>query len=88
MPQIHLHYDGWLTLPVELRQHLGVVPGNRLEIEVVNHTLVLRSAGHVGLSDPQVQPALATTAAGTESVAVKRRPGRPRKVAAPDVSST
>ena len=40
MPTLKLHYDGWLMLPVGLRQALGLNSGDRLETELVDGTLI------------------------------------------------
>jgi AbrB family looped-hinge helix DNA binding protein len=42
MPTIQMHYDGWLTLPAAARQKLGLGTGDRLELELVGDTVVLR----------------------------------------------
>ena len=41
MTTIKLHYDGWLTLPAGLRQTLGLNSGDRIEVTLVDGTLVL-----------------------------------------------
>ena len=45
MPKIKLHYDGWLALPVSIRQRLGVTTGDELQAEVVGSTLRLTANG-------------------------------------------
>lgn len=44
MPKVRLNYDGWLTLPEAARRTLGVGTGDRLDLEVVGRTVVLRPA--------------------------------------------
>lgn len=91
MPTLKVHYDGWLSLPARLRQALGVNSGDRLEAEVVDGTLVLRTArkarssnkseeGSAGAAIGQepAPPALTAETAATVTPA-KRKPGRPRK---------
>lgn len=44
MPTLKLHYDGWIALPSELRQALGLSSGDRLAAALVDGALVLRPA--------------------------------------------
>ena len=44
MPTLKLHYEGWVSLPAVLRQQLGLNGGNRLEVDLVDGTIVLRPA--------------------------------------------
>jgi bifunctional DNA-binding transcriptional regulator/antitoxin component of YhaV-PrlF toxin-antitoxin module len=45
MPTLKVHYDGWIALPVALRQTLGLNSGDRVEADVIDGALVLRPAG-------------------------------------------
>ncbi|HEX2527174.1 MAG TPA: AbrB/MazE/SpoVT family DNA-binding domain-containing protein [Geminicoccus sp.] len=95
MPTIQLHYDGWLTLPAEARQHLDVTTGDRLEIELTEAGLLLRSAKQAKQTaalEPEaaVAPPAAAPAEPPETVeavtAVAKR-GRPRKALVPDLTT-
>jgi bifunctional DNA-binding transcriptional regulator/antitoxin component of YhaV-PrlF toxin-antitoxin module len=44
MPSLKLHYDGWIALPVSIRQALGLSSGDRIDAELVDGALVLRPA--------------------------------------------
>ena len=44
MPTLKLHYDGWLLLPAALRRQLGLNSGDRLDVQLVDGTIVLRPA--------------------------------------------
>jgi bifunctional DNA-binding transcriptional regulator/antitoxin component of YhaV-PrlF toxin-antitoxin module len=76
LPTIQLQANGWLALPAELRDHLNLTTGDRLEIESTQGALVLRLAGH------GEKPKLTAAPADAMVPAVKRGPGRPRKVVA------
>jgi bifunctional DNA-binding transcriptional regulator/antitoxin component of YhaV-PrlF toxin-antitoxin module len=76
LPTIQLQANGWLALPAELRDHLSLTTGDRLEIESTQGALVLRPAGHGEKAQPTAAPADAVVPV------VKRGPGRPRKVVA------
>ena len=63
MPTVKLHYEGWVSLPSDLRRKLGLNSGDRLEADLVNGTIVLRpatKASHPGPRDDQASdhPAL------------------------------
>ncbi len=93
MPTIQMHYDGWLTLPPAARQKLGLGTGDRLELELVGDTVVLRrarrsSAVKPATTEPEPMPeaeqrpveaAAEEPAAAAPEPVVKRGPGRPRK---------
>jgi AbrB family looped-hinge helix DNA binding protein len=64
MPTLKLHYDGWVALPAAARRQLGLNSGNRLDVALVDGTILLRPAakakrpvGHVGLEDAIDRPA-------------------------------
>ncbi|WP_191059323.1 AbrB/MazE/SpoVT family DNA-binding domain-containing protein [Geminicoccus harenae] len=96
MPTIHLHYDGWLSLPADARKHLDVATGDRLEIEFTQAGLLLRPARQVkSASAPEPEAVLAQPATApveppapvvAEMVAAKRKPGRPRKLVAQELA--
>ena len=44
MPTLKLHYEGWVSLPAALRHRLGLNSGDRLEVDLVDGTIVLRPA--------------------------------------------
>jgi antitoxin component of MazEF toxin-antitoxin module len=85
LPTIQTHYDGWLHLPTEACQQLGIVTGGRLAIEFINGALVLRPVQQGKEAEAAVAPAEAAdaTAEPTDEdarlVTPKRGPGRPRK---------
>lgn len=88
MPTLKLHYDGWIALPVRLRQALGLTSGDRLEAELADGALVLRPVGKTRGSAPAQGAAVPATVQATamlpppaDPVPVRRGPGRPRKVA-------
>ena len=41
MPTLKLHYDGWIALPIVLRQTLGLNTGDRIEVDLVGATHAL-----------------------------------------------
>ncbi len=90
---IQMHYDGWLALPAAVRQKLGVTTGDQLKVEFTGGTVVLRPARRTNAvaadraaSEPEIatEPPVEVTSEPTPTVtpspAVKRGPGRPRKV--------
>ena len=93
MSTIQMRYDGWLTLPAAVRQKLGLGTGDRLELELVGDTVVLRRARRSSAAEPAttepepvpeteqlpVEAAAEEPAAGAPGPVVKRGPGRPRK---------
>jgi bifunctional DNA-binding transcriptional regulator/antitoxin component of YhaV-PrlF toxin-antitoxin module len=89
MAMLRLHYDGWLALPADLRRKLGLTSGDRLEAELAQGAIVLRPAAkdrrpeRPGEAAAAIEPSIADDAgAPREVVPAKRKPGRPRKVAA------
>ena len=88
MPTLKLHYEGWVSLPVALRQQLGLNSGDRLDVELVDGTIMLRPTAKVRRPAPRAgrgaviePPALETpeTLTLTDAVPARRKPGRPRK---------
>jgi AbrB family looped-hinge helix DNA binding protein len=97
LPTIQLHYDGWLTLPAEARQHLNIATGDRLDIELTDDGLLLRPARWIKeiAAPPEPQAVVAQPAAApveppealeAEKAVAKR--GRPRKAVTPDLAPT
>ena len=88
MPTLKLHYEGWVSLPAALRQQLGLNSGDRLEVDLVDGTIVLRPAATTKRSPPHEDQAVAIdspapdapeTLTLTDAVPARRKPGRPRK---------
>ena len=88
MPTLKLHYDGWLLLPAALRRQLGLNSGDRLDVELVDGTIVLRSAttakrsvDHLDLKEVTASPApdAAVNVSQPDAAPIRRGPGRPRK---------
>ena len=88
MPTLKLHYDGWLLLPAALRRQLGLNSGDRLEVQLVDGTIVLRPATRAKCSvdhaDPEEvtdppAPDTAGNAVQPDAAPTRRGPGRPRK---------
>src|SRR3954452_7475615 len=44
MPRLKVHHQGWVALPERFCQKLGVESGGEIEAELVDGTVVLRSA--------------------------------------------
>ena len=85
MATLKLHYDGWLTLPADLRHLLDLKTGDRLQAELVDGTIVLRPtpAKRVPAAPEPVAEmpsGVITAAADSTAAPVKRPRGRPRKV--------
>ena len=88
MPTLKLHYEGWVALPAALRQRLGLNSGDRLEVDLVDGTIVLRPAAKARRLAPRKgqaaaidypAPAAPETRTLTDAVPARRKPGRPRK---------
>ncbi len=90
MSKVQLHYDGWVTLPAAALKKLGLVTGDRLEVELTPDAIVLRRGQKVSAPErvtaeplPMAAQAPVATpepvAAVAPSPVVKRGPGRPRK---------
>ena len=90
MPTIKLHYEGWVSLPSGLRRKLGLNSGDRLEVNLVNGTIVLRPATKA--SHPVSRDDLASDHPAADvpetftpkATPARRKPGRPRKSEAAD----
>ena len=87
MPTLKLHYEGWVSLPAALRQQLGLNSGDKLDVALVDGTIVLRLAAKatrpVQLDpeeavDPPAPDAIGN-AAHPDVAPARRGPGRPRK---------
>ena len=87
MATLKLHYDGWLTLPADLRHLLDLKTGDRLQAELVGGAIVLRPAS-AKRAPAQPEPVagvpggVIAAAADNLAAPVKRPRGRPRKVQA------
>jgi AbrB family looped-hinge helix DNA binding protein len=46
--------DGQITIPLEIRQQLGLLPGAEVEFEVVDNRLVLRRKSHLSSGEQLV----------------------------------
>ena len=87
MAILKLHYDGWLTLPADLRHRLALETGDRLQAELVDGAIVLRPApAKRAAAEPEpvaeVPGRVIAAAAASMAAPVKRPRGRPRKVRA------
>ena len=87
MAILKLHYDGWLTLPADLRDMLALETGDRLQAELVDGTIVLRpTSAKRAPAQPEpvaeVPGGVIVAAADGMAAPVKRPRGRPRKVRA------
>ena len=88
MPTLKLHYEGWVSLPAALRQQLGLNSGDRLEVDLVDGTIVLRPAATTKRPAPREDqeavidspaPDAPETLTLADAVPARRKPGRPRK---------
>ena len=82
MSTVQLRYDGWLALPTEVRQRLGLTSGDHLEVKLTGDAVVLRRSQKASASEraaAEPVPAAAQPRVATPEPAVKRGPGRPRK---------
>ena len=78
MRMIKLHYDGWLALPTGMREALGLSSGNRVEVELVDGTLVLRPAtkAEKAAADASAVDVREPPAPDPVAKPTKRKPGR------------
>ena len=88
MPTLKLHYEGWVSLPAVLRQQLGLNSGDRLDVDLVDGTIVLRPAATTKRPAPREDqaavidspaPDAPETRTLTDAMPARRKPGRPRK---------
>ena len=88
MPTLKLHYEGWVSLPAVLRQQLGLNSGDRLDVDLVDGTIVLRPAATTKRPAPREDqaavidspaPDAPETLTLTDAMPARRKPGRPRK---------
>ena len=93
MPTLKLHYEGWVSLPVALRQQLGLNSGDRLDVELVDGTIMLRPTAKVRRPAPRAgrgaviePPAVEIPEPLThaDTTPARRKPGRPRRQEAGD----
>ena len=86
MTTLKMHYEGWISLPSALRQQLGLHSGTRLDVHLVNGTIMLRpTKGTRAPTDREaaIEPPAVTSAPAPslETALPQKRPrGRPRKV--------
>jgi AbrB family looped-hinge helix DNA binding protein len=87
MPTLKLHYEGWVSLPAALRQRLGLNSGDRLDVDLIDGTIVLRPAAKVKRPFPRADQEAAIdppvleapeTLTHADAPAGRRKPGRPR----------
>lgn len=64
MATVTIHYEGWLALPEELRERLGVRTGARVEAVAVEDGVLLRAEG---ARRPRGRPRKARAAAARPS---------------------
>jgi bifunctional DNA-binding transcriptional regulator/antitoxin component of YhaV-PrlF toxin-antitoxin module len=76
MSDLQLHDNGWLSLPLGLRQRLGLQTGDQLQLEMMAGGLRLRPAGKEAKSEV-AQPVQAR--AVQHEPPAKQGRGRPRK---------
>src|SRR5689334_1602169 len=74
MSTVRLNYDGWLALPATVRQRLGLITGDRLDLELVDGVITLRprrAAEPVATGAPELPAATAPVRKGATA-----RPGK------------
>jgi antitoxin component of MazEF toxin-antitoxin module len=86
MPTVKLHYDGWICLPASLYQTLGLSHGAKLTAELADGALVLQPAVRRKAQSATAQPDEA--ALNGETMSGRRKPGRLRKNAAAEATSS
>ena len=52
LPNVTLHYDGWLRLPAEVYQRLGLATNATLRVRVEGGTAVLEPGAIAGMRRP------------------------------------
>src|SRR4051794_36650383 len=75
MPKVRVTYDGWIALPVAVRQKLRLSTGDQLGLELSGETITLRRSAPATAS-PAPEPAAAPAAEGS--------PSEPSAVAQPE----
>jgi antitoxin component of MazEF toxin-antitoxin module len=86
MPTVKLHYDGWICLPASLCQALGLSQGAKLAAELADGALVLQPVVRRQAQSATAQPNEA--ALSGEAMPARRKPGRPRKNAVAEATSS
>ena len=76
MPAFKVHYDGWISLPASLRISLALRSGDRLEADLVDGAIVLRTLARTRPSDQAASPAAQAELSGP-SVRWSRTPRPP-----------
>ena len=90
MSTVQVRYDGWVTLPAAALRKFNLTTGARLEVEFAGDAIVLRPArgpgvpGHAtagpATAAPEEPVVSQELAAAAPAPAVRRGPGRPRKM--------
>jgi len=86
MTTLKMHYEGWISLPSDLRQQLGLHSGTRLDVQLVNGAIMLRpTQGTRAPPDREaaIEPPVVASAPAPSlepTLPPKRPRGRPRKV--------
>lgn len=84
MSNVKIYHDGWIALPATLRQQLSLTTGDELQVERVEGGLLLRVTKDAAMPVEEVMPMPVSQPVTVEpEMPVRRKPGRPRRVAAP-----
>ena len=83
MSTVRLNYDGWLALPATVRQRLGLITGDRLDLELVDGVITLRPRRADALPE---RPAAEPVAAGAPELPAATAPVRKGAAARPGKS--
>ena len=83
MSTVRLNYDGWLALPATVRQRLGLITGDRLDLELVDGVITLRPRRGDALPE---RPAAEPVAAGAPELPAATAPVRGGAAARPGKS--
>ena len=83
MSTVRLNYDGWLALPAAVRQRLGLITGDRLDLELVDGVITLRPRRADTLPE---RPAAEPVAAGAPELPAATAPVRKGATARPGKS--
>ena len=71
MARLKVHFEGWVALPAEFRRQLGVGSGGEIEAQLIDGTVVLRSAVSAkGSTRPERAGMAEMAAAGTPAPSV------------------
>jgi len=89
MSTVRLNYDGWLALPATVRQRLGLITGDRLDLELVDGVITLRPRRADALPErPAAEPVVtgAPSASATPELPAATAPVRKGAAARPGKS--